>query len=667
MFKPCLAGLALSLFSNRAVADGDTNSVAALKALSLEELGNIQIKYVVAASLYSQKTTEAPASVSIIGQEEIKAYGYRTLADILRSLPGFNVSNDRNNDYLGVRGFSLGDQNNRVLLMIDGHRVNDNLSDSADIGTAFLLDVDLIDRVEVVRGPGSVLYGNNAFFAVIDVITRKGGQVNGVEASGEYGGFDTYKVRFTAGRAFTNGVEFLASGTYDNSAGPDSLLYPEYANTPSSGVAQAMNGDWYGSLLGSLSYQDFALEGGFIRRKNVDPTAQDFTTFDDPRSSTAEDRGYAELKWAHSFPDLVDVDARVYYDRTTTRQGYPFSSTPGGDPFYAEATEGQAVGVEVQLKKTLWEKHTLSVGGDYRDDFSEDDRVLAPLPASEYAQGNELFGRRLSDGVFAEGDFALLDQLHLNAGARYDQYADYAPFYSPRLALIYHPAAASTFKAIYGTAFRAPDFYEQTLKDQFNQALQSEQIESYELVYEQGLGPHLRASLSAYYNDLDDLIIYRNGAYENVNADSRGMELGLEGNWAHGVRCRASYTLQKTENRSGDWEFPDSPENMLKGNVSVPLFQEKLVASLEMQYVSSRHTYYTNPNGGETLPGLDVDGYPVVNFTLFSKNIFQHLEVSASVHNLLDQSYADPATAGHLQAQIPQDGRTFWLKLTYTF
>ena len=193
---------------------------ADLSSLPLEALMEIEVPRVFGASKLEQKVTEAPSYVTIVTADEVKRYGYRTLADILASAPGLNVSYDRNNTFLGARGVSLGDFNSRVLLLIDGHRVNNNLTDGAYIGTEFILDIDLIDRVEIIRGPGSVLYGNNAVFGVINVITRQGKQVNGVEVSGEYGSFDTYKARLTYGKLFTNGVHLMLSGTYYDSARP---------------------------------------------------------------------------------------------------------------------------------------------------------------------------------------------------------------------------------------------------------------------------------------------------------------------------------------------------------------------------------------------------------------------------------------------------------------
>src|SRR5204863_6058936 len=193
--------------------------------ISLEELVKMEIPIVEGASKYKQKTTEAPASVTIITADEVKKYGYRTLADILNSVPGLYISDDRQNARLGVRGVISRDYNSRVLLLVDGHRINNSLSDGAPIGTEFILDVDLIDRVEIIRGPGSSLYGNNAFFGVINVITRKGGDMtrHGAEVSGEGGSFDTYKGRATSGNKVQNGLEMLLSGSIYDSAGQRQL------------------------------------------------------------------------------------------------------------------------------------------------------------------------------------------------------------------------------------------------------------------------------------------------------------------------------------------------------------------------------------------------------------------------------------------------------------
>src|SRR5215467_12769260 len=170
-----------------------------------------EIPSVYGASKYEQKVTEAFSSVSIVTADEIKKFGYRTLGDILRSVRGFYVTYDRNYSYVGIRGFSRpSDYNTRILLLIDGHRLNENVY----VGTEAVLDVDLIDRVEIIRGPSSSLYGSNAFFAVINIITKSGRDFQGVEGSASVSSYQTYEGSLSYSRRWQNGVEGLLSGTY---------------------------------------------------------------------------------------------------------------------------------------------------------------------------------------------------------------------------------------------------------------------------------------------------------------------------------------------------------------------------------------------------------------------------------------------------------------------
>jgi outer membrane receptor for ferrienterochelin and colicins len=254
--------------------------------------------------------------------------------------------------------------------------------------------------------------------------------------------------------------------------------------------------------------------------------------------------------------------------------------------------------------------------------------------------------------------------LHFNGGVRYDQYGDFDPAFNPRLALIYNPFEKSTIKLLYGTAFRAPNFLE--LSDSRFQNIQPEEITAYELVYEQEIGRNLRSSVSGFINQMDDLIVLENGAFTNFNAETKGVELALHGFWTNGIRTRLSYSFQETENRTAGGGVPDSPAHLVKLNLSVPLIREKVFAGLEYQYTSSRDTLRTTTTS-ETLPGADASGYGVFNLTLFSQNLVKNLEFSASVYNLLDCQYSDPASRFHLQDRIERDGRSFRLKLTYRF
>src|SRR4029077_18919075 len=174
-----------------------------LPELSLEELMSIDAGRVFGASERRQPVTEAPASVSFLTAEEIARYGYRTLADILRGVRGMYVSDDRNFSLIGTRWFAKqGDYNSRILLLINGHRVNDNVFGQAEIGAEFGLDAAMFERVEIIRGPASSLYGDSAFFAVINVITRSGAALDGASLTVEGGTLGTVLTRASLGRRF---------------------------------------------------------------------------------------------------------------------------------------------------------------------------------------------------------------------------------------------------------------------------------------------------------------------------------------------------------------------------------------------------------------------------------------------------------------------------------
>ena len=135
-----------------------TGSVAAqqsgpddLHGQSMENLVKMKVDSVYGATKFLQKAEDAATSITVVSGEEIQKHGYRTLADVLRSVRGFYVINDRNYSYVGVRGLSLpGDYNARILFLLDGHRVNDNIFDGAYVGTEFPVDIDLIERIEII-------------------------------------------------------------------------------------------------------------------------------------------------------------------------------------------------------------------------------------------------------------------------------------------------------------------------------------------------------------------------------------------------------------------------------------------------------------------------------------------------------------------------------------
>lgn len=627
-----------------------------------------EIPSVFSASKYEQKVTEAPSAVSIVTAAEIRRYGYRTLADVLRSLRSFHLSFERTNEAVGVRGFNRpGDSNSRILLLINGHRVNDNIFLGATTGTAFLLDVDLIERVEVVRGPSSSLYGTSAFFAVVNVITKRGRDLKGAEVAAETGSHDSWRGRLSYGERFAGGLEMLLSGSLYESDGNRRLFYPEFDSPDTNdGIAEEMDHDRFQSLFARLSLLDFTLEGAYVDREKRIPTAPFGTAFNDPRTEGESRQIYARLVYERRFVDQWDVQAAASYNLFRSDGNFAYDLSEDATPFFVvnkDEFRGEWWEGNFQISKRFLERHRLSFGGEYQNNFRQD--------LKNYDLEVYLNSRNDSDhwGIYLQDEVQLLDHLILNLGVRRDHYSSFGGTTTPRVALIYNPLAKTTIKILYGEAFRAPNAFEQHYHDGLatqkpNPDLQPEKIKTYELVLEQYLGDHLRAIASGFYYEIDDLInltldpadellVFRN--LDEV--EGRGVEMELEGKWSRGVEGRISYSFQESTDQATGRLLSNAPKHLAKLNFIFPLIGESLLIGIEEQYTSKRKT----ATGGET------GGYTVTNLTLFGRQMLPGLEASASVYNLFDKKFSDPASLAHRQETIEQDGRFFRFKLAYVF
>jgi outer membrane receptor for ferrienterochelin and colicins len=670
----CL-GTAMLAFAPRTDAAISSTEAAATNVmdLSFDELLAVNVDKVYGASKFEQDTTRAPSSVSIVTRDEFQKQGYRTLADALRSVNGLFMTDDRNYSYLGIRGFNRpGDYNSRVLLLVDGHRMNDAVYDQGFYGTEAFLDTDDIERVEVIRGPSSSIYGNNAFFGVVNVVTRPGRTINGLEATAQAGDDETFKGGLRYGKQWANGLEVFLSGSIYDSEGEDRIFFPEFNSpTNNNGVAVNSDHDRAYNFFGSVGFDAFTLTGGWAWREKVIPTASYATAFNDGGEQTTDQRAYVDLKYDQSFDHDLRFIGHVAYDSSSYYGYYPYLDTniPPARNLNTDEAFGQSLGADWQLNWLIAGRHTLIVGGDYRENLEIAQRNFDDNPP-QVNLDDDRTGRNV--GVFAQAEVALMTNLLVNLGGRYDYYSTFGGTVNPRLALIWDPWKATTFKVLYGGAFRAPNAYELYYGSYYptpgsfkaNPDLNPEEITTYELVWEQRLPANMRFSAAGYFykiSDLvsqvvdpaDDLLVFQN--IENVRA--QGLELSLEKRGPAGLLARVSYAIQSTEDETTDGELSNSPNQMAKLNLIAPLWKDKLFAGVDLQYYS----------GSFTVQGNKSDSVFVLNGTLFSQRIVKNLEVSASVYNLLNERNGFSGSAEHVQDTIPLAGRSFRVKVTYRF
>jgi outer membrane receptor protein involved in Fe transport len=617
-------------------------------APSLDDLLSQKVS---ASAKYEQTVRDAAASVTIVTAQEIETFGFTTLAELLSSVRSFYVSYDRNYEYVGTRGFSRPtDYNDRILLLMDGHTINENTYGQAAIGTDFAFPLSSVDRIEIVRGPGSALYGTYAMLAVINVITKSGGALDGVRASAALGSFGRKEAEIAGGKRFAGGLDLSGSARYLKVDGQD-LFYPEYADQ--GGVARGLDHDEAFAALVSARLGTSTFRAGASWRDKGIPTGAFGIIFGDPRAKTIDEREWMDL--SHEFPLGYDkaLTVRAYYDWYRYDGTYPYADGP-----LTDHTRGVWAGGEARLNWDLSSSNRLTLGSEYRYNFRS--------TYSWETNGVPQFDADIHSSIasaYAQDDVQIFRDLSLTLGLRYDHFSTSGGAVTPRAGIVYSYSKQGTLKLLYGEAFRAPSTYEslfQAPSDAANPSLTSERIRTYELNVEQRLTPWLHSTLSAYHYAMTDLIdqfvdsggniLYRNQG----TALAKGAEIQLETRLPDGLRATISYALQVADDEK-DAPLSNSPRNVFKAMASAELFGA-VIAGARFRCESPRLTVYGTETPSYCLTDLNLTSKPLSGFSL-----------SLAFRNLFDRRYATPGGIEHLQPAIEQDGRSLVGRVSWSY
>jgi len=616
-----------------------------------------------AATLHTQTLQEAPASITVISAEDIHTYGFRTLGEALASVRGLYVTYDRSYYFAGLRGFSLpGDYNTRFLVMLNGHYLTENIYDSNNFfGQDFDLDMDLVKRIEIVRGPSSALYGSNGIFATINILTKSPVEVKHLSASTETGSFGDKKIIVSSGTQLGRGANLLVSVSVFNNTG-QSLYFPAYDQAQNNyGRAIGDDGERGYHAFASLVWRNWTFTGLFGSDQKQIPTGAYGTVFNDPGNWLLDARGYFEAAYTRDLSATRKLRWRTYYDQYRYRQRYDdaIGNTIQDD---RDLGAGDWVGTQVGYDVAVPHVGTLTVGGELNVDIRALQQYYELSPQRVYYLSVD--HPNVSYGLFAQQQWQLSPSWNAYLGVRYDGSKNYTHFVSPRAALVYRASPNTVYKFLVGRAFRNPSAYEEFYEDGVSQvrnlSLRPEQAGTFEVAAEHQFTKKVSGLISVYHYEMRDLIegvTLDSGLlqYRNVDrARATGVETELSGKLFGGFQTTASLALQRT-NEFLDSSPNNSPHAVAKLRGALPLPKVRLQAAAAVQYLSRR----------ATLNGAEVPSYWLADVTLTTKRLHPDFDVQFGVRNIFNRAYWDPGSPGLIEDQLLENGRSVYLKLIW--
>ena len=639
-------------------------SAPATASSDLDDLESLLNQPVYAASKFAQAAADAPASVTVLTAGDIRTNGWRTLAEVLNGVRGVYLRDDRNYSYAGVRGFGRpGDFSSRLLVLIDGMRVNDNIYAQAGVGRDFPLDVGLIERVEFIPGPGSALYGSNAVLGVVNIVTRSAVSLRGGLVNVELGSASSRLVSLTQGLEFGES-QLVVAAKAETRPGRD-RYYAEFdAPETNQGITTQADRETDRKLYAKWTLGEFTAAALLSRRTKQIPSGAYGTVFPSQATSGTDGFAFADLQWQHT----IDASQQVFVRTTLAQYDYAgrFDYGPA-DGLQRVDQRGRWVDVEARWQYDGWHAQRLVLGMEAQYNPMQRQRSFFEGGSGGGGVLADIEGSSQRWGLFANDEITLRPGLRAVLGARLDRQLDGRQVSTPRLALLWDAAPGLVVKLLDGRAYREPNDFEARYYDNTSRAnpgLRNETLRTSELAFDWRALPALRLAASVYRYRVTDLIEQQIDApsglltYNNVGAVSaQGVEMEADYVDSSGWRLRTSWSAQRARDALANAQISNSPRSLGKLNLSVPLPLWQARLGLEWQYVGERLT----------VSGARLPGHAVANGTLQFAPPGSPVSVSASVYNLFDKAYADPGGPELRQDTLAQDARQWRLQMTLQF
>ena len=693
---------------------GKDSTLESLLEFSIEELMNTKVSI---ATKSEKSLNDAPSIVTVISSEVIKNSGARDITDILQYVPGFEFSKPRAGyPSLGIRGVKDLLTTARFLILKDGVPYNDIMYGSG-IAYTQQFDVNTIERIEVIRGPGSALYGRNAFIGVINIITKSGVGKNDVDLFTSVGQFNTLDYGVTYGTK-VNDFDAVIAVTKSKSDNTNSKLNDGMGGE---GVWNLATDNLFANT--KVHYKNLTLTGMYSDIVNG-MSAGPFAT----QSDKSTKMGLYSLEYNKSMGRNLTINSKIYgrnesqvqhieiYTPYTLATLAYFPNGVYATPQFKAYTYGTDVNLSssfgkmlhglVGIQADLYGIKEVELKSSY-DTYEKDPSVAALtyiVDDSTYYRGKdtqikEERGWIEDDGhdyynlaFYFQGIFTPIEKFSLTVGGRYDIDSEFGEIFNPRLGIVWNTQRQFIFKLLYGQAYRAPNSNEQYRKTGFtigNENLKPETIKTTELSVDYNIGKNINNRVTLFYNVLNNMIYARgitSGApgtpYSNIG-ENRSMGFEYEYRMILNKHFYGffnySYTSSINDVTQNDTTETFNARDIAPHKVNLGAnykFLSYFNLNANLTYRGEREKYYAinrqtgdyiyDADGTKTFVSQDeIGNYFILNTKLRVKDFLSTLELSAEVYNLLDTKYYDQDT--EYAHQPLREGRQVIFTASYKF
>lgn len=677
----------------QSTAAADTKDFSDFTELKIEDLLN---KEVSVATKSRQRVSQAPGIVTVITAEEIRNMGARDLRDVLEMVPGFEFSRWRNGVLrVGVRGTKDPYTTSKILLLIDGIPYN-SLMYGVAFNNGYEFNINAVERIEIIRGPGSALYGRNAFNGVISVITKKGTGNEGLKLSAQGGNYNTYSGEAAFGYSKNDTALYLNANRFKTDGHE-----PEFA-------------DGRGGVSPWETYQDNYYFNLKANVKNLELTSvyvdNCFGGSSGPfitNSQMHTKRGSHSLrftphigeKWNFATTVLLQHGQEIQ-DIEIFKPGLPgiYGSIYPNGRYATPQHKEYKYGLNVETTHYFSQNHTMLMGLQMEKYGVTGCKIRANYdlydpksPALFFYDGNGIKhfygkpdmpedqrgwiaenGHDYSNiALFIQDTFNPVSTLGITIGGRYDHDSEFGDVFNPRGGLVWEFAKNADLKILYGQAYRAPDCQEQFKASGFtlgNPNLKPEKIKTFEI----GVGYRMEKisfNMNLFYNKLTNVIyaeplaVGKPNVYQNIGKNTaQGIEFETRYIPNRSIWLFVNYSyVDSQDNR------PDSSGNDGKETAHFDIAPHKVNAGLNISFLKkiNFNTTFMYRSKREKYPNVkdEIGPYALLNVTLLAKDLLKKTEFSLSIYNITNNKYYDQEAGSTNQPYQP--GRSIVARISY--